>query len=109
MSDSTRVKFRLLGRLEVDANGVDLTPVRPQQRALLALLLLRVGEVVPIDDLVEGLWGPRPPETAQKALHGHISALRKRLGAERIETRPPGYRLRLAGSDELDVQRFERF
>jgi DNA-binding SARP family transcriptional activator len=79
----------------VDADGVDLTPVRPQQRAL--LLLLRVGEVVAIDDLVEGLWGPRPPETAQKALHGHISALRKRLGAERIETRPPGYRLRLAG------------
>ena len=102
------MKFRLLGRLEVDADGVDLTPVRPQQRALLALLLLRVGEVLAIDDLIEGLWGPRPPETAQKALHGHISALRKQLGAERIETRPPGYRLRLAGGDELDVHRFER-
>jgi predicted ATPase/DNA-binding SARP family transcriptional activator len=102
------VNYRLLGRLEVDADGVDLTPVRPKQRALLALLLLRAGEVVAIDDLVEGLWGPRPPETAHKALHGHISALRKRLGAERIETRPPGYRLGLAAGDELDVQRFER-
>ncbi|TMM08431.1 MAG: hypothetical protein E6F98_16430 [Actinobacteria bacterium] len=76
------VEFRLLGRLEVDADGVDLTPVRPKQRALLALLLLRAGEVVSIDELVEGLWGLRPPDTAQKALHGHISALRKRLGAE---------------------------
>ena len=103
-----RVKFRLLGRLEVDADGVDLTPVRPKQRALLALLLLRAGEVVAIDELVEGLWGPRPPDTAQKALHGHISALRKRLGAERIETRPPGYRLRLAADDELDAHRFEQ-
>ena len=102
------MKFRLLGRLEVDADGVDLTPVRPKQRALLALLLLRAGEVVAIDELVEGLWGSQRPETAQKALHGHISALRKRLGAERIETRPPGYRLRLAGDDELDVHRFER-
>ena len=92
----------------MDADGVDLTPVRPQQRAVLALLLLRVGEVVAIDDLVEALWGPRPPETAQKALHGHISALRKRLGAERIETRPPGYRLLLPEGDELDVHRFER-
>jgi predicted ATPase/DNA-binding SARP family transcriptional activator len=92
----------------VDADGVDLTPVRPQQRALLALLLLRAGEVVAIDALVEGVWGPRPPETAQKALHGHVSALRKRLGAERIETRPPGYRLRLAEGDELDLHRFER-
>jgi predicted ATPase/DNA-binding SARP family transcriptional activator len=102
------VNFRLLGRLEVDADGVDLTPVRPQQRSLLALLLLRVGEVVAVDDLVDGLWGPRPPETAQKALHGHISALRKRLGAERIETRPPGYRLRLEEGDELDAHRFEQ-
>jgi predicted ATPase/DNA-binding SARP family transcriptional activator len=102
------VKFRLLGRLEVEADGVDLTPVRPKQRVLLALLLLRVGEVVAIDELVEGLWGPDPPETAQKALHGHISGLRKRLGAERIETRPPGYRLRLARGDELDIHRFER-
>jgi predicted ATPase/DNA-binding SARP family transcriptional activator len=102
------VKFRLLGRFEVDADGVDLTPVRPKQRALLALLLLRAGEVVATDDLVEGLWGPRPPETAQKALHGHVSALRKRLGAERIDTRPPGYRLLLAAGDALDVHRFER-
>src|SRR5919199_2320324 len=102
------MKFRLLGRLEADADGVDLTPVPPKQRALLALLLLRAGEVVAVDEVVEALWGPHPPETAQKALHGHISALRKRLGAERIETRPPGYRLRLAAGDELDVDRFER-
>jgi predicted ATPase/DNA-binding SARP family transcriptional activator len=101
------VKFGLLGRLEVDADGVDLTPARVQQRALLALLLLRAGEVVASHDLIEGVWGPRPPDTAQKALHGHISALRKRLGAERIETRAPGYRLRLAGGDEVDARRFE--
>ena len=35
-------------------------------------------------------------------------ALRQALGAERIETRGTGYRLRLA-SDELDLDRFERF
>src|SRR6478736_4691469 len=48
------------------------------------------------DELDEALWGERPPETARTALYGHISALRKRLGAERIGTRPPGYVLRLA-------------
>src|SRR5438128_318581 len=68
-----QVASRLLGRLEVDANGFALTPVRPKQRALLALLLLRVSAVVATDDLVEGLWGLDPPETAQTALHGHIS------------------------------------
>jgi hypothetical protein len=48
------VRFRLLGRLEADADGVDLTPVRPKQRALLALLLLRSGEVVAIAVSSEG-------------------------------------------------------
>jgi predicted ATPase/DNA-binding SARP family transcriptional activator len=101
------VEFRLLGALEVEANGVDLTPARKQHRTLLALLLLRAGEVVPTDDLVEALWGDRPPETAHKAIHGHISALRKSLGPGRIETRPPGYLLRFAEGDELDIRRVE--
>ena len=102
------MEFRLLGRFEVEADGVDLTPPRRQHRILLALLLLHADEVVATDDCVEALWGERPPETAQTALHGHVAALRKRLGAERIETRPPGYRLLLADEDELDSRRFER-
>jgi predicted ATPase/DNA-binding SARP family transcriptional activator len=102
------VEFRLLGRLEVVVDGVDLAPARPKQRALLALLLLREGEVVPIDELVDVLWGSRPPKTVQTALYGHVSELRKRFGVERIETRPPGYRLLLAGGDEFDIRRFER-
>ena len=102
-----KVEFRLLGRLEVEANGVDLTPARKQHRALIVLLLLHQGEVVATDDLVEALWGDGPPETAHKAIHGHISALRKLLGAERIETRAPGYLLRLAEGDELDICRVE--
>lgn len=102
------MEYRLLGTFEVDADGVDLTPTRKQHRALLALLLLRAGEVVATDDLVDALWGERPPESAQTALHGHISALRKRLGAERIETEAPGYLLRLADEDEVDIRRLER-
>jgi len=100
------VEFRLLGTIEVESGGVELTPARPKQRALLALLLLRVGEVVATDDLVEALWGESPPPTAPTALQGHISALRKVLGAERIETQPSGYRLRLLDGDELDLRRF---
>jgi predicted ATPase/DNA-binding SARP family transcriptional activator len=102
------MEFRLLGTLEVEADGVDVTPARPKQRALLALLLLRAGEIVPSDQLIESLWGDQPPPTAQTALHGHISAIRKRLGPGRIETRAPGYLLRLAEEDELDLHQFER-
>ena len=101
------MEFRLLGRFEVEADGADLTPPRRQHRTLLALLLLHADEVVATDDCVEALWGERPPETAQTALHGHVSALRKRLGAERIETQAPGYLLRLADEDVVDIRRFE--
>lgn len=101
------MEFRLLGALEVEANGVDLTPARRQHRVLLALLLLHEGEIVATDDLVQALWGDRPPETAHKAIQGHISALRKQLRAELIETRPPGYLLRLAEGDRLDIRRVE--
>ena len=100
------MEFRLLGRLEVESAGVDLTPTRPKQRALLALLLLREGEIVSTDELIEQLWGEEPPRTALTALHGHVSALRKVVGS-RIETSFGCYRLRLAPGDELDVRRVE--
>ena len=100
------MRFELLGSLRVLDGGCDLTPARPKQRALLALLVLRRGEVVAGAQLIEALWGEDPPGSAQNALHGHVSALRKLLGAERIRTRPPGYLLS-AAADEVDVARFE--
>jgi DNA-binding SARP family transcriptional activator/pimeloyl-ACP methyl ester carboxylesterase len=100
------VRFELLGPLRLVDGDSDLTPARPKQRALLALLLLRRGEVVPGAQLIEALWGEEPPGTAQTALHGHISSLRKLLGADRIKTRPPGYLLQVS-PDEVDLARFE--
>jgi DNA-binding SARP family transcriptional activator len=55
------MEFRILGPLEVRNAG---SPVRlggPKQRALLALLLIRGGEVVTTDRLVDELWPERPP------------------------------------------------
>jgi YVTN family beta-propeller protein len=101
------VEFRILGPLEVlddDGRRVDLAAGR--QRTLLAALLLHANTVVSTDRLIDALWGERPPETAGKALQGHVSALRKALGPERVETREPGYLLQIA-PDELDAVRFE--
>jgi DNA-binding SARP family transcriptional activator/tetratricopeptide (TPR) repeat protein len=100
------VEFRILGPLEVVADGRELTPVRPKQRALLALLLLRANQVVSNDELLDALWGEAPPETASTALHGHVSALRKLLGSEAIQTKPHGYALRIR-PEQLDLRRFE--
>jgi predicted ATPase/DNA-binding SARP family transcriptional activator len=101
------VDLRLLGRLEVADGGRDLTPRRPKQRALLCLLLLHAGELVTVDEAVEALWESRPPPAARNAVQGHVAALRRLLGRERIETHDAGYVLRLAGA-ELDVHTFER-
>lgn len=97
----------MLGRLEVVDGDRDLTPRPPKQRALLALLLLRAGEVVETDEASDALWEGRPPPAARNAVQGHVAALRRLLGRDRIETRGRGYVLRL-DEDELDLHHFER-
>jgi DNA-binding SARP family transcriptional activator len=101
------MEFRILGPLEVNSDGQLLDLGGAKQRSLLAVLLLHANQVVSRDRLVEALWESEPPETANKALQVHVSALRKLLGKERLETRPPGYLLRVA-DDELDFGRFQR-
>jgi DNA-binding SARP family transcriptional activator/DNA-binding beta-propeller fold protein YncE/ABC-type branched-subunit amino acid transport system substrate-binding protein len=101
------VEFRLLGLLEVQADGGLVPIVRGRESALLALLLVHTNEPLSIDRVVEELWGDAAPENAVKSVHIYVSRLRKALGADRIETTPAGYRLRVA-VDELDVNRFER-
>ena len=101
------VEFRVLGPLQVLIDGGELELRRQKQRALLALLVLRVGEVVSTDRLIEDLWAGKPPKTAVGSLQNLVSGLRKQLGAETIETHAPGYRLVL-DADQVDLNRFER-
>ena len=103
----TVVEVRLLGPLEVDVDGRLLDVRRQKQRALLALLALRAGEVVPTDRLVDELWGDEPPKAAVGSLQNFVSELRKMLGADVLVTRSPGYLLDIP-RDAVDVHRFER-
>jgi predicted ATPase/DNA-binding SARP family transcriptional activator len=89
------------------ADGRPLPLGAPKQRALLATLLLDGGRVVPRDRLVDALWGDHPPKAAVRSLQVYVHGLRQALGAERIETHGPGYRLRLEPG-ELDLERFQR-
>jgi DNA-binding SARP family transcriptional activator len=101
------MEFRILGPLEVCAEGGRKLEVAGKPRTLLAILLLNANEAVSTDRLIEELWAGDPPETAGKALQVYVSQLRKLLGKERLETRPPGYLLRVE-DDELDLGRFRR-
>ena len=93
------IELRLLGPFE---GPVGVPGGKP--RALLARLLLDAGRAVPVDVLVDALWGESPPASAAKILQAHVSALRKALGAAAIETRGGGYALRGVTSD---LARFE--
>jgi predicted ATPase/DNA-binding SARP family transcriptional activator len=107
------MEFRILGPVEV-VDGARVVPLGPsKQRALLALLLLHVNEVVSRDRLIDDLWGERAPRTAATSLHTYVSQLRKVLEAgsgtepRLLLTRTPGYLLAL-DPDQVDLKRFER-
>ena len=93
------MRFQVLGPLEVHVNNGPITLGGPKQRAVLLHLILRANHTVPAPTLIDELWGDEPPESARNTLQTYVSHLRKALGAERIEGRPPGYRLEV-GPDE---------
>jgi len=99
-------EFRVLGPVDARVDGVSAR-LAPQPRAVLAMLLLQAGHVVPSTRLVDGLWGDDPPATAANILQGYVSQLRKALGRDLVETREPGYAIHV-GRDALDLHRFER-
>lgn len=108
------MRFAVLGPVEVTVDGRPLAVGGPQQRALLAVLLLDAGRVVSVDRLVECLWGDRPPAAARTLLQGCVAGLRRALDsgptpdrAGRLVTRAPGYRLDVHPG-ELDLERFEQ-
>jgi YVTN family beta-propeller protein len=99
----------LLGPIEARLDGRQIALGARQQRAVLAMLALRVGRTVSAERLAEGLWGEQPPSSAPKMVQLYVSHLRRLLegnGAE-IVTRGRGYELRLTGG-EVDAVRFER-
>ncbi|WP_174550862.1 BTAD domain-containing putative transcriptional regulator [Actinomadura latina] len=102
------MRFGILGAVEVRRGG-DVLPVGgPTVRALLAMLLLDAGRVVPNERLIDGLYGEEPPAGAANALQSQVSRLRRSLGdAALVEGLPAGYRLGVDRGD-VDAHRFER-
>ncbi|WUR83961.1 AfsR/SARP family transcriptional regulator [Streptomyces phaeochromogenes] len=101
------MRFRVLGPVCLEPR----TPSAPKQRAVLATLLVRAGAVVPAGALFDELWPDGPPRTAATTLQVYVSHLRKALtqgghGRGPLETRPPGYLLRVEPG-ELDLRLFE--
>jgi len=101
------LEFRLLGPVEVRDGERALAVGGRKPRGLLAALLLRAGEDVSAERLIDDLWGERPPQTAKNSLHNCVSALRRALGPDVLVTRPSGYALAI-DPEQLDLERFRR-
>ncbi len=103
------MEFGLLGPLVVRRSGVLLPVPRGHQRTVLAVLLLEANRVLPVDQIVEAVWGAGPPPSARVTVRNLIRRLRQTLGdtgKSRITAQPRGYLIRI-GVGELDLARFE--
>ncbi|HWS38546.1 MAG TPA: BTAD domain-containing putative transcriptional regulator, partial [Actinoplanes sp.] len=97
------MRFGILGPLRARRpDGVPIPLGGPRLRALLAMLLLDAGRPVPIDRLIDGLYGQEPPLGAANALQAQVSRLRRSLP---VELGPAGYRLAVPPG-EVDAHRF---
>ncbi len=83
-------EFRMLGPVEWEAAGRLLPLGPPKQRAVLVALLADVGRPVPVDTLVDRVWGEAPPPQARNVLFGHLTRLRQLAARSREAERPLG-------------------
>lgn len=102
-----RIEYRILGPLEALVDGQPAKLGGPRPRGVLALLLASANVPVPAGRLIDELWPEDPPAAADNIVQGHISALRKALGRDAIETRGAAYVLHVQ-PDVFDLHRFER-
>ncbi|CDR07475.1 AfsR/SARP family transcriptional regulator [Streptomyces iranensis] len=107
--------FAVLGPVRAWRGAHELDLGSPQQRVVLAALLLRRGRPVTVAELADAVWGDEPPPAAVSVLRTYASRLRKVLEPGRDAGEPPrvvvsaadGYLARVPeGSVDLGV--FER-
>ena len=88
------MRIRLLGPVDVVADGASRPVNGLRRKAVLAVLALHRGEIVSNDRLADVVWAGDPPATPLNTVQRHISHLRQVLGRrDAIVACPPGYRL----------------
>lgn len=112
---SSGLRFEMLGSIRVTRHGVPVNLGGPQQRAVLALLLIEHDAAVPTAHLADGLWGERPPRGSAATIQTYVFHLREALEPDRPRGTPAvvlvsergGYRLDMRNTG-LDAREFEQ-
>ncbi|WP_460066777.1 AfsR/SARP family transcriptional regulator [Streptomyces sp. YKOK-I1] len=97
------LRFDVLGPVRARRGEEHLNTGSPQQRALLAALLLREGRTATAGELIDALWGEEPPSQALAAVRTYASRLRKVLDAGVLVSESGGYAVRGLGEGALDL------
>ena len=109
------LRFAVLGPVRAWRGEQELDLGSPQQRSVLAALLLRRGHAVALAELLDAVWGEEQPQAAVSVLRTYVSRLRKVLEPGREAADLPrvvvsvgdGYLVRLPAHG-LDLAVFER-
>ena len=107
-SGAAAALFRILGPLEVRTDQGWTKIGAAKQRSVLGTLLLRSGEPVSTDVLIDELWGGKPPAKAANLVSVYVHHLRRLIGdadGQTLATRAPGYQVVL-GQGALDADQF---
>jgi DNA-binding SARP family transcriptional activator/tetratricopeptide (TPR) repeat protein len=102
------VRFRVLGEVTASAGGDRVTLGHARQRCVLAVLLVEANLVVTTDQLVDRVWGDRPPLRARQVISNYVSRLRQQLpagGGVELQRRGGGYAL-LVEPGRVDLHHF---
>ncbi|HEV7647035.1 MAG TPA: BTAD domain-containing putative transcriptional regulator [Actinophytocola sp.] len=99
------VTIRLLGVVEVSVDGhpVELGP--PQQRTVLASLVIDAGRPVSLQTLAERVWGDSKPAGARASLYAHLTRVRHIVEQAVDHAESPVSLARGAGGYQLDIDR----
>lgn len=97
------LRFAVLGPVRAWRDDEPVATGSPQQRALLAALLLREGRTATAAELIDALWGEEPPSQALAAVRTYASRLRKVLDPGVLVSESGGYAVRGLGERALDL------
>ncbi|MCC9686584.1 AfsR/SARP family transcriptional regulator [Streptomyces sp. MNU103] len=101
--EPSALRFGVLGPVRAWRDDVPVATGSPQQRALLAALLLREGRTATAAELIDALWGEEPPSQALAAVRTYASRLRKVLDPGVLVSESGGYAVRGLGQGALDL------
>jgi DNA-binding SARP family transcriptional activator/tetratricopeptide (TPR) repeat protein len=102
--------FRVLGPVQLRGPDGWQDAGPPQQSCVLGVLLVEAGRIVPVDLILDRVWGTAAPEAARRTLHSYVTRLRRMVElvpGSAIVRRSGGYVLDI-DPDRVDLHRCRR-